>query len=85
MLDSSNNLDTSTPENGKLLFFKVIFLKQFNWFEIDPNFYLNKKERERGREEIDKMKWEAISFSIREACLIDLNLSCDASFQTGDG
>lgn len=31
------------------------------------------------------MKWEEISFLIQEAFLIDLNLSCDASFQTGDG
>lgn len=31
------------------------------------------------------MKWEKISFLIQEAFLIDLNLSCDASFQTGDG
>lgn len=30
---------------GSYYFSNLTFLKQFNWFEIDPNFYLNKRER----------------------------------------
>lgn len=36
----------SPLKDGRMLFFKVTFLKQYNWFESDPNFYSNKKERE---------------------------------------